>query len=311
MTAQDNYLIFSGSSHLTFAQEVCSNLDKSLGKLEIKQFPDGEIGVQILENVRGRDVFVLQTITQNPNFYLMEILILIDALKRASAKSITAVLPYYGYCRQDRRAHGREPISAKLVANLLETAGIDRLLTMDLHADQIEGFFNVPVDNLFARPVLIDTIRAHMKQEFVIVAPDLGSIKIAKRIAEALKKKLAIINKRRIDAEHVQPEVLIGDVQNMDVLLVDDMCVTGETLYQAAKVCKSHGARNVYATVTHLLKAISPELESCIEACFVCNTTSIQDPSPKVKIVSVAKIFSAAISSVVYSDSISSIFKNE
>ncbi len=306
---QDDYLVFSGSSQTPFATEICQHLDKSLGKVLLKKFPDGEIGVQILENVRGRDVFVVQTITQNPNFYLMEALILVDALKRASARSITAVIPYYGYCRQDRRDQGREPITARLVANLFETAGIDRLLTMDLHADQIEGFFNVPVDNLLARPVLLEAIRKKLEKDFVVVAPDMGSVKAARKFSEGFKKNLAIINKHRINESRVLPEILIGEVQGKDVLLVDDMCVTGETLYQAALACKKQGAERIYAAVTHVLKPISPDLERLLEALFVCNTTTVSIQSPKVQIVSVAKIFSTAILSVVNSDSISSIFK--
>ena len=294
---------------MMFASEICQNLEKSLGKIHLKQFPDGEIGVQILENVRGRDVFVVQTITQNPSFYLMESLIMIDALKRASAKSITAVIPYYGYCRQDRRDQGREPITARLVANLFETAGIDRLLTMDLHADQIEGFFNVPVDNLLARPILVEVIRKELPGDFVVVAPDMGSVKTARKFSEVFKKRLAIINKHRIDESHVHPETIIGDVGGKDVLLVDDMCVTGETLYQAALACKKQGANHVFAAVTHLLKPPSPDLEALLKLMFVCNTTTVSVQSPKVQIVSVAKIFSTAILSVVNSDSISSLFK--
>lgn len=304
-----SYIIFSGTSHVEFAQEVCGNLGRKLGKAEIETFPDGEIGVRILENVRGRDVFVLQSIAHKPNFYLMETLIIVDALKRASAKSITAVLPYFGYCRQDRRDKGREPITARLVANMLETAGVDHVLTMDLHAQQIQGFFNIPVDNLYAKTTQSHAISSSLQKPFTVVVPDIGSVKLARYFAESFGQDLVIIDKKRDHALSVKPQNLIGSINTKQVLIVDDMSATGQTLLEAAKICRQMGAKKVVALVTHTFRPISPELEEAIDEFFYCNTIPNHDPSPKVKMISVSQVFSTAISSIVNADSISSIFE--
>lgn len=309
MSFKNEFILFSGSSHEPLAKEVSEILQRPLGALERNKFPDGEIGVRVLENVRGRDVFVMQTIAKDPNFYLMEILILCDALKRASVKSITAIIPYFGYCRQDRKSEGREPITARLIANLLETAGIDHLLTMDLHAGQIEGFFNVPVDNLHAQPSLIKEIKQDKRDNLVVIAPDVGSIKIARSFAANLHTAFGVINKKRIDPQHVDTQLLIGNVENKNVLLVDDMCSTGATLKHAVEICKAHGAKHIYAAFTHLIKPLSPELEQLVDHFYIGNTTPFTSNSSKVTTVSVAQIIAKAIHSVVYADSISSIFK--
>jgi ribose-phosphate pyrophosphokinase len=204
-------MLFAGTSHPELAKQIAECLGVQLGKVDIETFPDGEIGVQILENVRGRDVFVLQSIARHPNLYLVELLILVDALKRSSARSIIAVIPYFGYSRQDRRGKGREPITAKLVADLLERAGVGRLLTMDLHTEQIQGFFDIPVDNLYARPVLLEAIKKAGLEKGVVVTPDLGSIKLARAYAASLHWDLAIVDKRRVSAEQVEMTTLIGD----------------------------------------------------------------------------------------------------
>jgi ribose-phosphate pyrophosphokinase len=303
-------MLFAGTSHRALAEEIGGYLGLKLGRVLIETFPDGEIGVQILENVRGRDVFLLQTVAQHPNLYLMELLILVDALKRASARSIAAVIPYYGYSRQDRKDKGRVPITAKLVANLLEKAGVTRVLTMDLHAEQIQGFFDIPVDNLYARPALADAVRKLDLENLVIVTPDLGSIKLARGFAEHLKVDLAIVDKRRVNANHVEINALIGDVEGRDVLLVDDICSTGGTLKIASWVCKKAGAKRVCAAVTHGLMLGKAFEESAIEKMLISNTVPLPESADfsRIQIVSVASLFAKAIDSIVGAKSISSLF---
>ncbi len=303
-------MLFSGTSHPTLAQEIAKLLGIPLGKVLIQKFPDNEIGVQILENVRGRDVFVLQSIARHPNSYLLELLILIDALKRASAGSITAVVPYYAYARQDRKDKPRVPITAKLVANLLETAGADRVLTMDLHTEQIQGFFDIPVDNLYARPVFVKTVKDLGMKNGVVVAPDIGSSRLAKDYAHHLNWGVAVIDKRRISAERVETDALIGDVKGMEVLLVDDVCSTGGTLKKASLVCKKAGATKVYAAVTHGLFDLSVFEDSAMEKMLVTNTIPLpkEVADPKLQVVSIADLFSKAIEAIVTATSISSLF---
>lgn len=282
-----------------------------LGQIDIHQFPDGEIGVQIIENVRGREVFVIQSVARQPNFYLMELLIIVDALKRASAGSITAVIPYYGYCRQDRRDKGRVPITAKLVADMLQVAGVDRLLTMDLHAEQVQGFFDIPVDNLYARSLFVERIRELMP-DCMVVAPDVGSIRMADLMARDLGKELAIVDKRRVSADQVKVAALIGSVKGKEVLLVDDMYSTGATLKAASLACKEAGAKRVVAVVTHGLFLTDPFEKSWIEKLLVANTIPlpIQLERPEVEVISAAPLFGRAIESIVEKASISSLFKN-
>ena len=277
MSKNNDYALFAGTSHPELAQQIASCLGISLGKALIEMFPDGEIGVQVLESVRGRDVFIVQTMARNPNFYLMELLILVDAFKRASARSIIAVIPYYGYARQDRRGKAREPITAKLVADLLQRAGVTRVLTMDLHTEQIQGFFDIPVDNLYARSILVKTLSKQKMGRCVVVTPDIGSIKMARAYAEALKVDLAIVDKRRVNAKQVEMAALIGDVKGKDVLLVDDMCSTGGTLKTAARVCKQAGAKRIFAAVTHGLFVGSGLEDSGIEKIVMSNTV----PTPE------------------------------
>ncbi|MBP9841579.1 MAG: ribose-phosphate pyrophosphokinase [Simkaniaceae bacterium] len=306
----DRAVVFSGTSHKDFAAEVASCLKVDLGKIDIHQFPDGEIGVQIIENVRGRDVFVIQSIARHPNFYLMELLIIVDALKRASAGSITAVIPYYGYCRQDRKDKGRVPITAKLVADMLQVAGVDRLLTMDLHAGQVQGFFDIPVDNLDARSLFIERIR-EMIPGCIVVAPDVGSIRIADLMARDLGTEFAIVDKRRISVGQVKVAALIGSVKGKDVVLIDDMYSTGATLKAASLACKEAGAKRIVAVVTHGLLLTDPFENSAIEKLLVTNTVPPKDQleRSKVEVVSAASLFGKAIESIVESASISSLFK--
>lgn len=297
-------MLFAGTSHRALAEQIASCLGIQLGKALIETFPDGEIGVRILESVRGRDVFVVQSIARHPNFYLMELLILIDALKRASARSIVAVLPYFGYARQDRRGMAREPITARLVADLLQTAGVTRVLTMDLHTEQVQGFFNIPVDNLYALPLLVEECSSFSIG--TVVAPDVGSIKLARLYAESLRVDLAIVDKRRVDAGKVEAGALIGDVRGKDVLLVDDLCSTGSTLLKAVQTVKKEGCGKVYVAVTHGLFVKREIVESKdIEKVIVSNTVPVE-ATEKVKAVSVAPLFALAIESIVGAGSISS-----
>lgn len=307
------YLIFSGNSHPELAQAIANHLKISLGKILFQPFPDGEIYCQIQDNVRNRDVFVVQTVARDPNNYLMELLIIIDALKRASAKGIVAVIPYFGYSRQDRKDKPRVPISAKLVADLLAAAGATRVLTMDLHAGQIQGFFDIPVDNLFARPILAERASKLGMKNFVIMAPDLGAIKIARAYADQLHADFALIDKRRISTEEVTVSAIIGDVAGRDVLLVDDMCSTAGTLVEAAKECRKAGAKRIFAAFTHglLVSDAGRRLsESPIEKVFVTDTIPlpVDFSYENIEVVSVAGIFGEAISRIMSAESISSIF---
>jgi ribose-phosphate pyrophosphokinase len=312
MTSSNTYLLFAGTSHPELAQQIADCLKVSLGKAHIETFPDGEIGVHVLESVRGKDIFVVQSIARDPNFYLMELLILIDAMKRASARSITAVIPYYGYARQDRRGNLREPITAKLVADLLQTAGATRVLTMDLHTEQIQGFFDIPVDNLYARPVLVEAIEKLHLSNLIVVTPDIGSIKLARSYAEALKVDLAIVDKRRANAKQVEVAALIGNVKGKNVLLVDDIFSTGGTLKTASWACKQAGAEYIFAAVTHGLFVGSGLQESAIEKIIASNTVTVPEDMDKGRLnsVSVAPLFAMAIESMIGSKSISSYYSH-
>ena len=311
-SVDQSILLFAGTSHPLLAKEIANCLGVSLGKVNLERFPDGEISLQILENVRGRDAFVFQTVALDPNNYLMELLIMIDALRRASARSIAVVMPYFGYCRQDRKDKPRVPITAKLVANLLVNAGATRILTMDLHAGQLQGFFDIPVDDLHGRPALIDVFKA-LSHNFMVVSPDIGSIKLARAYANALGTDLAIVDKNRLDAKHVDVVNLIGDVKGKDVLLADDMCSTAGTLVSAAKACQEKGANRIFAATTHGLlvgNAIEKIEQSPIEALLITNTiptTGRLNNSTKVRTVSVGALFAQAIRCIVSKESISSL----
>jgi len=306
-------LLFAGTSHPSFAEELCKYLNIPLGHVLFQPFPDGEIYMQIEENVRGRDVFVVQSIALHPNYYLMELLIMIDALKRASAKSIVAVIPYFRYARQDRKDKPRVPITAKLIADLLATAGATRVLTMDLHAGQIQGFFDIPVDNLYARPVLAEAVKKEGFPDPVIMAPDLGAIKIARAYATHLKGEFAVIDKRRESSEKVTAVAIIGDVKGRKVLLVDDLCSTGGTLVSAAEACKKEGAEQIYAAFSHGLlvgDALKRLVNSPIEKIFMSNSVPlhVEKVPEKLQVISVAHLFGEAIRRIISADSISSIF---
>ena len=279
-----------------------------LGKCSITPFPDGETFVKIEENVRGEDIFIIQPTSPPTNHNLMELFIMIDALRRASATRITAVLPFYGYARQDRKDQPRVPITAKLVADMLEKAGVTRVLTMDLHTDQIQGFFNIPVDNLFARPLLVEAIKGEKIKKGIVVSPDIGSNRMARKYAEDLNLDIAIVDKRRVSASQVEVNAIIGDVKDRQVILVDDICSTGSTLETAAKICRKEGAKGVMAAISHGL-FVGETLPQGIDRFFVANTVPYAEKNPKVKVVSAAHLFGEAIDCVIQAKSISSLFK--
>jgi len=303
-------LLFSGSCHPALAEEVATFLGLELGKVAIERFPDGEISLQIQESVRGRDIFVVQSVALNPNYFLMELLVMIDALKRASARSIVAVIPYFGYCRQDRKDKARVPITAKLVANMLVTAGVTRVLTMDLHSMQVQGFFDCPVNNLHGRVVLIPAVKALGLRDLVVVTPDVGSIKLARDIANQLGVEFAIVDKDRINASHVAVTTVIGDVAGRDVLLADDMCSTAGTMLSAAKACREKGARKIVAAVSHGL-FVGSSLERIeqgpVDLVLYCNTIPADGrlaSATKLRSVSVASLFGRAIRCMLSAESI-------
>src|ERR1035437_3153932 len=293
-------ILFSGNSNIKLAKAVADNMDMKLGDAFVGKFPEGEIRVKINDNVRGMDVFVLQSTCPPANDNLMELLCMIDALKRASAKRITAVLPFYGYARQDRKDQPRVPITAKLVANLLTIAGANRVLTMDLHAGQIQGFFDIPVDHFLAAPVFLEYFKKKKLKNFVISTSDIGGIKLAWYFAERLKVELAVVDKKRTGPESVEAMHLIGDVKGKNVIIPDDMIATGGTLVHAAKFLKARGAKDIYACMTHGLfsgQAIEKIMDSPIKEVVVTDTIPQDDRKnlKKITVLSVAELFAEAI----------------
>ncbi len=310
-----NVRIFTGNANRPLAEAICRNLGLPLGRATVKRFGDGEIAVEIEESVRGWDVFVVQPTCPPVNDHLIELLVMIDALKRASANSISAVIPYYGYARQDRKVHPRVPITAKLVADLITTAGADRVLTVDLHAGQIQGFFDIPVDNLFATPVLLDDIRRRFKgDEFVVVSPDAGGVERARAFAKRLDAGLAIIDKRREKANVSEVMHIIGEVEGRDALLLDDMVDTAGTLANAARALKANGARRVYAAATHALlsgPAVERIVGSPLEEIIVTDTIPLAEAarqSGKIRALTVAPLLSEALRRITECGSVSSLF---
>lgn len=306
--------VFSGNSNRALAREICEYIGIPLGDATVSTFGDGEIRIELNENVRGTDVFIIQSTCAPVNNHLMELLIMMDALKRASARRITAVLPYYGYARQDRKVQPRAPISAKLVADLVTTAGANRVLTIDLHAGQIQGFFNIPVDNLFATPVLLDYIRKRNFKNLVVVSPDAGGVERARAFAKRLKASLAIIDKRREGPNVSEIMNIIGEVKGRDTLLLDDIIDTAGTVAQAAAAIKDAGALRVYAGCTHAVLS-GPALDrinnSAIEEVIVTNTIPIDgkdERCKKIKVLSVASLLGEAIKRTHNEKSVSSLF---
>ena len=309
----DNLHIFSGTANRKLADEITENIDLPLGDVEITRFPDGEIFVKYLQNIRNGDVFIVQPICYDPNDNLMELLIMIDAAKRASAKRITAVIPYYGYARQDRKDQPRVPITAKLVANLITVAGASRVLTMDLHAQQIQGFFDIPVDHLYASPVIVPYIRENLGDDLVIVAPDSGGVKMAQAYAEMLDSGLAVVSKRRIDATSVESSHLVGEVKGRTCVLTDDMTTTSGTLVAAANLLINEGAKDVYAAVSHCLinDVGRGRLNgSPIKQLITTNGVPVDnDCGGKIKVLSIANLLGNAINYINGGMSVSSLFK--
>ncbi|MFQ5956853.1 MAG: ribose-phosphate diphosphokinase [Candidatus Brocadiales bacterium] len=247
----DNLKVFTGNSNPDLAHKICDYLDISLGDAYVGRFPDGEIDLKVNEDIRGADVFVVQSVCPPVNENLMELLVLIDCIKRASAARITAVIPYYGYARKDRKDEGRVPITAKLVANLIGEAGVDRVLAMDLHAAQIQGFFDIPVDHIFAFPVLCEHYKSLNLSDVIVVSPDVGGIKIARAYSRKLHIKMAVVDKRRVGPEETEVGFVIGDVAGKNVILLDDIIATGGSIVQAARVLKDKGAKDIYVGATH------------------------------------------------------------
>lgn len=313
-TKGQGIMIFSGNANPALTREICDVLGLQPGNAVVTQFSDGEINVRIMDNVRGMDVFIVQPTSSPVNRYLMELLIMIDALKRASAARITAVLPYYGYARQDRKAQPRVPITAKLVADLITTAGANRVLTMDLHAGQIQGFFNIPVDNLFAAPVLLDYLREKKFRNLTVVSPDAGGVERARAFAKRLEASLAIIDKRRDKPNVAQVMNIIGDVQGHDCLILDDMVDTAGTLTEGVAALKNAGAGMICAACTHAVlsgPAIQRINDSALDEVIVTNTISMdskQKECRKLKVLSVATILAESIKRIHEEASLSSLF---
>lgn len=307
--------VFSGNSNKALAENICASLGLPLGKANVKTFSDGEVMVEIGENVRGRDTYVVQSTCAPTNNNLMELLIMMDALKRASAATITAVIPYYGYARQDRKVAPRTPITSKLVADLVTTAGADRVVTVDLHAGQIQGFFNIPVDNLYAAPVILESLKQRFPENnIVMVSPDAGGTERARAFAKRLGCTLAVIDKRRTGPNVAEVMHLIGDVTDKTAIILDDMIDTAGTLTQAARALKEHGARTIYACATHGVlsgPAIDRINESDIEAVVITDTVPLGEKAErtsKIKVLSVASLLAEAIRRIHDDESVSSLF---
>lgn len=304
--------ILAGRGHTDLAERIAAAADTRLCGAEIKQFPDGEIFVKITENVRGLDVYIIQPTSFPPNDNLMELLIMIDAAKRASAKRITAVLPYYGYARQDRKDQPRVPITAKLVANLLTTAGATRVLTMDLHAQQIQGFFDIPVDHLYASPVIVKHLRKEIPENMIVVAPDTGAMKMASAYAAMLGTGVAVIGKERRNAENVDATHLVGDVKGYHAILVDDITSTAGTLTAAADLLDKAGAASIRAAVTHSLlneKGVERLNNSSIKELVVTDSVPARcDVGDKVTVLSVAELLADALCRIHNNSSVTSLF---
>ena len=305
--------IITGTGHRTLAEEIASTAGVELCAVDITRFPDNEVFVKIVENVRGDDLFIVQSVSVNPNEYLMELLIMIDAAKRASAERITAVLPYYGYARQDRKDQPRVPITAKLVANLLVAAGADRILCVDLHAQQIQGFFDIPVDHLYAAPVIVKYLRSLELDNLVVVSPDAGGLKMADAYSKLLGAGIAVVGKQRKNAEDVIADHLVGDVEGCNTLLVDDMTSTAGTLTAAAKLLKKAGAKSIRAAVTHSLlteKGADRLIDSPIDELVTTDTVpQRQWKDFNITVLSVADILAEAICRIHNDQSVSSLFR--
>ena len=313
-----NTVLFTGNANPVLAHEIARHLGVEVGQASVGRFSDGEVTVEIRQNVRARDVFVVQPTCAPTNEHLMELLIMVDALKRASARRITAVIPYFGYARQDRRPRStRVPISAKVVANLLETVGVERVLTMDLHADQIQGFFDIPVDNIYASPVLLSDLKSKNYKDLVVISPDVGGVVRARALAKQLGCDLAIIDKRRPTANVSEVMHVIGETESRNCVIMDDMIDTAGTLVKAAEVLKERGARSVYAYCTHPVfsgLAVDRIANSQIDEVVITNTIPMSDAAKacgKIRQLSVAFLFAETIRRISDGESVTSLFAEQ
>jgi ribose-phosphate pyrophosphokinase len=310
----DNFIIFSGNSNPVLSKKICDYLNVPLGGDKVKRFSDGEIQIEIDENVRAKEVFVIQSTCPPVNENLVELLLMIDAFKRSSAAHITAVIPYYGYSRQDKKVAPRVPISAKLVADLLTVAGADRIITMDLHAGQIQGFFDIPVDNLFAAPVIIDYIRDNFNNDLVIVSPDAGGVERARAYAKRLNAGLAVVDKRRDAPNLAKATFIVGDVVGKDVVILDDMVDTAGTLTEAAEAIMINGANEVHAACAHPVlsgPAIERIEKSILKTVVVTDTIPLKKNAQacgKIKVLSIAMLVGEGIIRSFRGDSVTSLF---
>ena len=308
--------LLAGNSNRELAEAIAKELNLSVAAAEVGKFSDGEIAISLPNTVRGKDIFIIQSTSSPVNDNLMELMIMIDACKRASAGRITAVMPYFGYARQDRKARPRDPITAKLVADLLTTAGADRILTMDLHAAQIQGFFEIPVDHLYGAPLLARYYKNKMNEDWVVVSPDVGSVARARNFASRVNAPIAIVDKRRPKANAIEVMNIIGDVKGKKCLMVDDMIDTAGTICQGAEALMKNGAEEVYACCSHGVLS-GPALEriekSAIKELAILNTINMPEHiknHPKIKVLSVAKIFAKAITTVYSDSSLSAIYED-
>ena len=305
--------IFSGNAHPALARDICTYLGVELGDATVSSFPDGETFVKINDNIRGRDVFLIQPTCPPTNQNLMELLILVDAARRASAARITVVIPFFGYARQDRKDQPRVPITAKLVANLIAAAGVNRVLTMDLHAQQLQGFFDIPVDHLHALPVMVDYLKSIQIPNLIVVSPDVGGVKMASAYASALGTRLAIVVKQRKSATETEASHIIGDVAGKNVLIVDDLTETAGTISSAAKILRKHGALDIYAGVSHAVLtelAVERLKDSDIKELIFTNSVPARlTPGSKVTALSVAELLGEGIRRIHDDESVSSLFE--
>ena len=308
-------MIFSGNATSDVAKAIAQNLDMPLGNAHVGKFSDGETAVEILENVRGRDVFIIQSTCPPANDHLMELIIIADALRRASAGRITAVIPYFGYGRQDRRPHSqRVPISAKVVADMLATAGVDRVVTVDLHAEQIQGFFHIPLDNVYGNPIMLEDIRSQKMKDVTVVSPDIGGVVRARALAKSLGADLAIIDKRRPRANEAQVMHIIGDIKDRQCIIIDDIVDTAGTLCKAAQALIEEGAKSVYAYCIHPIfsgEAISNINDSLIDKVVVTDTIPLNEKAAKldkIKVLTIAPMLSEAIRRIHSEESVSTMF---
>ena len=309
----NSFKIFCGNSNPVLAQEICDYLGVPLGDATVNSFPDGESFVRIEENIRGMDVFIIQSTSNPANQNLMELFIMIDAAKRASASRITAVIPFYGYARQDRKDQPRVPITSKLVANLLVSAGASRILTVDLHAQQIQGFFDIPVDHLYASPIMFEYLKNIDCDNLTLFSPDVGGMKMASAYANFLKVPLGFIAKRRTDAETVEAISLVGDTEGRDILIVDDMTETAGTLCAAAELLKKNGARKVFAAVSHGVlneKGYQRLADGHLDELITTNTTPVlQQEGIPITVLSVSKLLGEAINRINKNESVTGLFE--